>query len=45
MEPVSERILQILLKSHTGFLSLIAVYAPINEPTSEEESEAFFKTL
>ena len=27
-DPVSERILRIHLKSHTGFMSLIAVYAP-----------------
>ena len=45
MEPVSERIIRIRLKSHTGFLSLIAVYAPTNEPASEEESEAFYESL
>ena len=41
MEPVSERIIRIRLKSHTGFLSIIAVYAPTNEPASEEESVAY----
>ena len=42
MEPVSERIIRIRLKSHTGFLSIIA---PTNEPASEEESVAFYEAL
>ena len=42
LDPVSERLLHIRLKSHTGFLSLIVVYAPTNEPKNEEESVAFY---
>ena len=43
MEPVSERIiLQVWLKHHTDFLSLITVYASTNEPMSEEECVAFY---
>ena len=44
-DPVSERILRIRLKSHTGFVSLIAVYAPTNVPGNEEETEAFYQSL
>ena len=44
-DPVSERILRVRLKSHTGFLSLIAVYAPTNEPMKEEKSLAFYQAL
>ena len=43
--PVSERILRIRLKSHIGFMSLIAVYAPTNVPGNEEETEAFYQSL
>ena len=45
LDPVSERLLHIPLKSHTGFLSLIVVYAPTNEPKNEEESVAFYQAL
>ena len=45
MDPVSERILRLRLKSHTGYLSLIAVYAPTNEPANEEESIDFYEEL
>ena len=44
LDPVSERLLHIPLKSHTGFLSLIVVYAPTNEPKNEE-SVAFYQAL
>ena len=43
--PVSERIPRIRLKSHIGFMSLIAVYAPTNVPGNEEETEAFYQSL
>ena len=43
--PVSERILRIRLKSHIGFMSLIAVYAPTNVPGNEEQTEAFYQSL
>ena len=43
--PVSERILRIRLKSHIGFMSLIAVYAPTNVPGNEEETETFYQSL
>ena len=45
MDPVSERMLRLRLKCHTGYLSLIAVYAPTNEPANEEESIAFYEEL
>ena len=43
--PISERIIRIRLKSHTGFLSLIAVYAPTNEPGNEADTESFYQSL
>jgi len=43
--PVSDRILRIRLKSHTGFMSIIAVYAPTNEPGNEADTEAFYHSL
>ena len=43
--PVSERILRTRLKSHTGFLSLIAVYAPTNEHGNEADTESFYHSL
>ena len=45
VDPVSKRILRLRLKSHTGFLSLIAVYALTNEPMNEQESVAFYQFL
>ena len=33
------------LKSHTGFPSLIAVYAPANESMNEQVSVAFYQSL
>ena len=44
-DPVSERILRLRMKSHTAYMSLIAVYAPTNEPKSAEESDAFYEEL
>ena len=43
--PVSERMLKILLKSHFGQVSVIAVYAPTNEAGNEEETKKFYWTL
>ena len=42
---MSERILRIRLKSHVGFVFLIAVNAPTNIPGNEEETEAFYQSL
>lgn len=42
---VSERTLQLRLKYHKGYTSLIAVYAPTNEPKSVAESDAFHEEL
>ena len=42
---MTERILWLRLKSHTGYLSLMAVYAPMNEPTNEEDSIVFYEEL
>ena len=44
-DPSSERLLRLRLKSHSGFLSIIAVYAPTNELANEEESIAFYEEL
>ena len=44
-DPVSERILRLRMKSHTGYMSLIAVYAPTNEPKSAEKSDVFYEEL
>ena len=44
-DPVSERILRLRMKSHTGYMSLIAVYAPTNKPKSAEKSDAFYEEL
>ena len=41
--PVSERILRVHLKLHTGYLSLIAVYASTNDDQSE--SDQFYQGL
>ena len=43
--PVSDRLLRVRLKIHTGFVSIIAVYAPTNEPGCVEESEKFYQLL
>ena len=43
--PVSERLLKIRLKAHTGHVSVIAVYAPTNEVGNEEESRKFYQAL
>ena len=43
--PVSERILRTRLKSHTGHVSVIAVYAPTNEAGNEEETKKFYQAL
>ena len=44
-DSVSERILRIHLKSHLGFVSLIAMYTPTNVPCNEEEIETFYLSL
>ena len=41
MVSVSERMIRLWLKSHTGFLPLIVVYDPTNEPANEEDSIVF----
>ena len=48
-QPVSERILRLRLKCHMSYISVVAVYAPINPPNSTSEavdpSEAFYDQL
>lgn len=44
-DPLSERIMRLCLKSHTGFVSLIVVYAPTNELKNEDEAVEFYQTL
>ena len=44
-DPVSERILHICLKLHTGFVTLVAVYVPTNELRNEEESVEVYQAL
>ena len=43
-DPISERLLRIRLKMHStsGHVSIIAVYAPTNETSKEDESEQFY---
>ena len=43
--PVSERMLKIWFKSHFGYVSVIAVYAPTNEAGNEEETKKFYQAL
>ena len=43
--PVSERLLRTRLKMHSGFVSVVAVYAPTNEEGNEEEAEKFYAEL
>ena len=48
-QPVSERILRLRLKCHMSYMTVVAVYAPINVPNSTSEavgpSEAFYDHL
>ena len=44
-DPVSKRLLRIKLKIHSGHVSIIAVYAPTNETSKEDESEQFYLDL
>ena len=44
-DPVSERIMWIRLKSNTGFVSLLPVCAPTNEPGKEKEMAQFYESL
>ena len=44
-DPASDRLLKVRLKLHTGYVSIIAVYAPTNEPKSEEETAEFYQAL
>ena len=36
-DPVSDRLLRVRLKMHSGYVSLIVVYAPSNEDQSSSE--------
>ena len=40
--PVSDKLLRMHMKSHIGFVFIVVVYAPTNEPGREEESEKFY---
>ena len=42
-DPVSERLMKVRLKMHSGYVSVIAVYAPTNEDQSQ--SEQFYHDL
>ena len=48
-QPVSERILEILLKFHLSYLTVLSIYAPTNPSNSTSEaaipSEAFYDQL
>ena len=44
-EALSDRMMRVRLKLHTGFVSIIAVYAPTNEPKNEGESVEFYQSL
>ena len=43
--PMSERLLRIWLKCHTGHVFVIAVYAPTNGVGEEEETRKFYQSL
>ena len=43
--PVPDRLLRVHLRSHTGFVTIIAVYAPTNEPGNAEEADKFYQAL
>ena len=45
LDPVSERIVKVRLKLHTGYVSLFAVYAPTNELKNEGQTEEFYQSL
>ena len=47
--PISERIIRIRVKTHLGYATIIAVYAPVNPPNGTSEarapSDAFYEQL
>ena len=43
--PVTDRLLRIRLRIHSGYVSVISVYAPTNEKENVEESECFYYDL
>ena len=44
-DPITERLLRIRLKMHSGHVSMIAVYTPTNEEGKEEKTEKFYAEL
>ena len=48
-QPVSERILRLLVKCHMSYMAVVAVYAPTNPPNSTSVAvgpfEAFYDQL
>ena len=44
-DPISERLMRIRLKMHSGHVSVFAVYAPTNEEGKEPETERFYAEL
>ena len=44
-DPISERLMRIRLKMHSGHVSVFAVYAPTNEKGKESETERFYAEL
>ena len=45
LDLISERLLQIRIKRHSGHVSIIAVYVSTNETGKEDESEQFYLDL
>ena len=43
--PVLDRLLSVRFKCHTGFVSIIAVYAPTNEPGNVQDADKFYQAL
>ena len=41
-DPISERLMRIRLKMHSGHVSVFAVYVPANEEGKESETERFY---
>ena len=44
-QPGSERILQICLKCHLSYMSVLSIYSPTNPPNSTGPSDAFYNQL
>ena len=44
-DSISDRLMRVRFRIHTGYLSVIVVYAPTNEDVQVEASEKFYEDL